>query len=98
LKFWGRSLGRRRRRNGRRLTQRKQRHRIDVAARIVRSADAEVDIGLADFGVSRRSDGPDRLALGDSVANGDGDRAQMREGDGPAVIGPHRNGLAVRRE
>jgi hypothetical protein len=66
--------------------------------RIVRSADAEVDIGLVDLGVSARSDGPDRLPFGDSVAHGDRDRAQMREGDGPAVVGADREGPAVRRQ
>jgi hypothetical protein len=66
--------------------------------RIVRSADAQVDIGLVDLDVSGRPYGPDRLSLGDSVAHGDSDRAQMREGDGPAVVGPDRDGPAVRRE
>jgi hypothetical protein len=66
--------------------------------RIIRTADAEVDVGLIDFGFSGRSDGPDGLPFGDPLADGDGDRAQMREGDGPAVVGPDREGPAVRRE
>jgi hypothetical protein len=66
--------------------------------RIIRPADAEVDIGLVDFGISGRSDGPDGLPFGNPVADGDGDRAQMREGDRPSIVGQDREGPAVRWE
>jgi hypothetical protein len=66
--------------------------------RIVRSANAEVDVRLVDLGVSGRANGPHGLPFGDSVAHADGDRAQMCEGDGPAVVGPDREGPTVRRE
>jgi hypothetical protein len=45
--------------------------------RIVRSANAEVDVRLVDLGVSGRANGPHGLSFGDSVAHADGDRAQM---------------------
>jgi hypothetical protein len=93
--------GRRRRRHDRGLgsgrvgnrsrlrTGRQQRQRVDVALRIVRMPDAEVDIRAVVLHVSGRSDRADGFALRHAVALDKTDRAQMQQRHGEAVGRPH---------
>jgi hypothetical protein len=87
----GRGRGRRSR-----LARRKQRQRIDIAARIVRAPGAELDVRLGSLRVSAWPNRPDRLALRNAVSDRDGDRAQVRERRGPTVGSSDRDGLPVR--
>lgn len=53
---------------------------------------------MSSVAVGRGSDRPHRLALGDAVANRDGDRAQSRQRDRPTIRSPQRDRLPVGRE
>lgn len=72
--------------------------RVDVAVRVRRQADPEVDVGLRHLGRAARPDRAHGRALGDGVALGDGDRAEVEQRDGVAVGGLERDRLAVRRQ
>jgi hypothetical protein len=54
-----------------------------------------VDIRNVHLHVARRTDRPDRLGLGDAVADAHRDRPQMEQRDGIAVRRPDRHGAAV---
>jgi hypothetical protein len=88
----------RRRRNRSRVARREQRQRIDIAAGIVCTPDPELDVRLLRLRVSAGPDRPDRLGLGDAVSDRDDDRTEVSERHGPAVGGPDRDGLPVRRQ
>jgi len=93
-----RSLGCRRRDGRLGLPRRKQRQRIDIAVWIVCSADAQMDVRLLALGLSGRPGVTDRLPFGDTVTDSDQDRLQMCQRHRPAVVGPDRDGSAVRGE
>jgi hypothetical protein len=94
-----RERGRRRRRHRLRRwrggSRRQQRQRINVALRVVRSPDPEVDVRNVDLHVARRPDRSDRLGLGDAVAGAHCDRSEMEQRDRIAVRCPDRHGAAV---
>jgi hypothetical protein len=64
--------------------------RVDVPLRLVRAADAEVDVRLERDRVGALADGPDRGALHDRGASSDRDRAELEQRDGVAVLGADR--------
>ena len=78
-------------------TERQHGRRIEVAVLIVRSADAEVDVRLADAGLVARADRPDAVALDDRRALGHGEGAEMGQRHRPAVRGLDRDAPAVPR-
>jgi hypothetical protein len=92
-----RRCGRRRRHLGRR-TLRQERQRVDVALRVIRSPDAEMNVRHLVLRIAGRADRADCLALGNSVAGRDHDRAQVEERDRVAVLRPDRHGPAVGRQ
>jgi hypothetical protein len=95
-----------RRRRGRRSrsgrnrpgTGRQQRQRVDVALWIVGAPDAEVDVRHVDLRLARRTDRPNRLALGDAVAGAHRDRPEMKQRHRVPVRRPDRQRAAVHRE
>ena len=90
----GRRLGRGRRRGARR----KQPEWVDVALRLARTPDPEMD---ARHGVLRRparAHRPDRRSLGDGDTLRDDDRPEMDERDGVAVLRLDRDPTTVRGE
>jgi hypothetical protein len=76
-----RRLGDRRRlgRRGRNRARRQQVQRVDVALRIARRADAEIDVGLRMVCDTARSDGSDNSCLADGRAAAHSDRAEVDE-------------------
>lgn len=57
------------------FASRKQRERIDVAVRLGREPNPDVDIRLGNLGLAARPNGAHRLALLDARANRNADRA-----------------------
>jgi hypothetical protein len=82
----------------RRGTGRQQRQRVDVALWIVGAPDAEVDVRHVDLRLARRTDRPNRLALGDAVAGAHRDRPEMKQRHRVPVRRPDRQRAAVHRE
>ena len=80
-----------------RLARGEQRQRVDVAARIVGTSGAELDVRNRGL-ISRLGDRPDRLAFRDTVADRHRDRAELHERHGPAVLGSDRHSPTVRRK
>jgi hypothetical protein len=87
--------GRRRRRGGR-SARRKQRERVDVAIRIARDADAEVDVRHIVLRYAARSYRSDRGTLADSVTFLHRDRAQVDKRYRMAAGRLHSHDLPVR--
>lgn len=86
-------LRRRLRRPGLRLPRgprREQRERIQVAVRIGRQADTEMDIWLSPLGLAARPDGAHDIALFNRRSGAHTDRAEVDERDGVAVGGANR--------
>jgi hypothetical protein len=81
------TLLRRRRRD---LLRRQQRERVEIAVRVRRQTDAQMDIRLGAFGLSARPDGPHDLAFADGRPHPDRDRAQVDERGRVPVLGPDR--------
>ena len=107
---WGHA-GRRRHRSGRRvgrggLDRRRGRdcrrgqkeHRVEVALRIVDSADAEVDERLTDRGPRTRADAADHVALGDRRPLDDVERAEVQQGDRQSLRRQQRERLTAGRD
>ena len=86
-----RLLGRRlnRRRLHRLAWRRQKRQGVDVAVRVRRVADAQVDIRLVPLGLAARADRADVVPLGDLRPDGHADRAEVDERHRPAVRSPN---------
>ena len=86
---------RRRSRGGNRLglrrTLREQAQWVEVAVRLGRHPDSEVNVRLGMLDVSARADGADALALLDRGADPDAHGSEMDEGDRVAVLGADRH-------
>jgi len=76
---------------------RQQAEWVDVALLVVGRTHPELDERLAHAGLRRRPDRPDAVALGDSRALADRDRAQARERHRPAVGGLDRQRMSADR-
>ena len=66
--LWNRAGIRRRQRRRRGLRSRQVAERIDVALRIGREPDAEMDVRLRELGIATRADGPHDLSFRDRVS------------------------------
>jgi hypothetical protein len=82
----------------RRGSRRQQSQWIQVALRVVRPPDPEMDVRNVDLHVARRPDRPHGLALRDSVSRSDQERAQVEQRDGEAVRRLDRHRTAVGRQ
>jgi hypothetical protein len=105
---WHRSSGRRRHarrrsrlgrgRHGRRLRGRRQeQQRVEVALRVCRPADAQVEVRHRQLRDAARPDRGDRIALGDQAAPPDPERPEMQQRDRVAVGRLDRQRLAAGR-
>ena len=90
----GNGRGRRRLRRGGR-SRREEAQGVDVALRIGRDPDAEVDVRLLELGRAARAHATDGRAFGDDRALQHADRAEMDERDRVAVVGVDRDRLAA---
>jgi hypothetical protein len=86
---------RRRRRDGCRRAHRQEPLRIDVAVRVGGRADAEMHVGNGELRRAAWPDRPDVVALRQARARLHRQRAEMREGHGVPVGGPHAHRVAV---
>ena len=84
-------------RDGRRSRDRQKHERVEVALRIGRTADAEMDVRDVELGRTARPDRPDHRAFRDGCVLPHGDRAEMCQRDRQAVGGVDRDRLAARR-
>ena len=75
-----------------------QAERVDVALGLRRDANTEVDGGHGVLCVTARAHGPDRRPLGDRVALGDAERAEMNQRHRVPVGRQDRNAAPVGRE
>ena len=82
----------------RRLPGRQKRQGVDVAVRVRREADAQIDVRLRPLGLAARADRADDVALADLSPDGHPDRAQVDERDRPAVLGSDRQAEALSRQ
>jgi len=90
----GRSRSRRSRGGGRlglRRARREQAQRVEVAVRLGRHSDSEVDVRLGMLDLSARADGADALTLLDRGADPDAHGPEMDERDRVAVLGADRH-------
>ena len=72
--------------------------RVDIALRIARDADTQVDVRDVVLGRPARPDRPYRCSFADSVALCDRERTEMNEGHRVAVVGLDRDDLSVRAD
>lgn len=75
--------------------RREEPQRVDVALRVGRDADAEVDVRLVELGRTARANAAHRRAFGDDDALQHADRAEMDDRDRVAVVGADRHRLAA---
>jgi hypothetical protein len=69
------------------VSRRQERQRVDVAVRVRRVADAEIDVRLCPDGLAARADRADDVALAEPRPNRDPDRAEVNQRDRPGVLG-----------
>jgi hypothetical protein len=81
-----------------RLHRRQQRERIDVPVSLRRPPNTQIHVRNRQLGLAARTDGPDRLALGDRVASPHRVRTEMEERDGIPVRRLDRDRLAPARD
>jgi hypothetical protein len=95
---WGRRARRYRRRRGRRRrTGGQESQRVEVAVRIAVPADAEVDIRARPLGRTGRAQHPHPGTLLDRRVPLDGDRSEVGQRDGVAVVRSDRDREPARR-
>jgi hypothetical protein len=95
----GSRLGRRRRRWHDRIRRRgrKKQQRVDVALRVVRTANAEVDVGHRQLGHAARPDGTHDVTFDNRDVAADGQGAEVEQRRRETALAADRERLAARR-
>lgn len=80
-----------------RSRRRQHRERVEIAARVCRQTNPQVDVRAVDLGAAGGPDRSDHGALGDGRSAGDSERAEVRQRHRETVFRLDRHGQPVRR-